>query len=107
MERIQEAIEKARRERQGNIGSTSSSKTEAKTSDLSSEDESVMSSDPAAAEVPVDQRSTSDKTSSVRVKYSKTRTVKLNDEELKDRRIVAGFAHDPRSEPFDNCADKF
>lgn len=100
MERIQEAIEKARRERQGNIGSTSSSKTEAKTSDLSSEDESVMSSDPAAAEVPVDQRSTSDKTSSVRVKYSKTRTVKLNDEELKDRRIVAGFAHDPRSEPY-------
>ncbi len=36
----------------------------------------------------------------VRVKYSQTRTVKLDDEALKDRRIVAGFAHDKRSEPY-------
>lgn len=100
MERIQEAIEKARRERQGNIGSTSASETEAKTSDLSSEAESTVASNPAATEMPADQHSASDKTSSVRVKYSQTRTVKLNDEELKDRRIVAGFAHDPRSEPY-------
>lgn len=100
MERIQEAIEKARRERQGNIGSTSASETEAKTSDLSSEAESTAASNPVATEVSADQHSASDKTSSVRVKYSQTRTVKLNDEELKDRRIVAGFAHDPRSEPY-------
>ena len=103
MERIQEAIEKARRERQGNIGSTSTSETEAKTSELSPEINNESSADGNASAVvsePVEKNLISENTGSVRVKYSQTRTVKLNDDELKDRRIVAGFAHDPRSEPY-------
>ena len=105
MERIQEAIEKARRERQGNIGSTSSSDSEAKTSELSPEIKSESSaggsaSTSAIVSKPAEQNAMSENTGSVRVKYSQTRTVKLDDDELKDRRIVAGFAHDPRSEPY-------
>ena len=105
MERIQEAIEKARRERQGNIGSTSQAETEAKSSELSpsTNNESSAGGDVSAgtkASEASDQSSTSESSGSVRVKYSQTRTVKLDDDELKDRRIVAGFAHDPRSEPY-------
>ncbi len=105
MERIQEAIEKARRERQGNIGSTSSSDSEAKTSELSPEINNESSagetaSTSAIVSKPAEQNAIPENTGSVRVKYSQTRTVKLDDDELKDRRIVAGFAHDPRSEPY-------
>ena len=103
MERIQEAIEKARRERQGNIGSTSPSEAEPKASELSPETESESSvSENASAVVsePAEKNLISENTGSVRVKYSQTRTVKLDDDELKDHRIVAGFAHDPRSEPY-------
>ena len=100
MERIQEAIEKARRERQGNIGSASASQADnAKTSGASPDAANVVDEKPTE-NLTVDQNSKSDSGASVRVKYSQTRTVKLNDEELKDRRIVAGFAHDPRSEPY-------
>jgi protein-tyrosine kinase len=95
MERIQEAIEKARRERQGNIGSAQGSEVEPKAESLSPNKE-IKS--PVAE--PVQKKSSSDASASIRVKYSQTRTVKLNDDELKDRRIVAGFAHDKRSEPY-------
>ncbi|MBR9805255.1 CpsD/CapB family tyrosine-protein kinase [bacterium] len=76
MERIQEAIEKARRERQGEIGGSPSERQ-------------------ASA-----QSKAADSSSSIRIQYSKTRSISLNEAELKDRRIVAGFAHDQRSEPY-------
>ena len=91
MERIQEAIEKARRERQGNIGSAQ----EPATSDLLPE--SQPAEEVSQSVLPT---ASTDGQGSVRVKYSQTRTVKLDDEALKDRRIVAGFAHDKRSEPY-------
>ena len=37
---------------------------------------------------------------SIRVQYSETRVATLDEKELKERRIVAGFAHDKRSEPY-------
>ena len=95
MERIQEAIEKARRERQGNIGSAQSSATEP-TADSLSSDEEVK----APVEKVIQKENSSDSSGSIRVNYSQTRTVKLDDDELKDRRIIAGFAHDKRSEPY-------
>ena len=95
MERIQEAIDKARRERQGNIGSTQGSEVEPVADSLSSD----KVNENHAAE-PVQKKSTLDANASIRVNYSQTRTVKLDDDELKDRRIVAGFAHDKRSEPY-------
>ncbi|NNL56701.1 MAG: CpsD/CapB family tyrosine-protein kinase [Pseudomonadales bacterium] len=36
----------------------------------------------------------------MRINYSHTKTITLDEDELKDRRIVAGFAHDKRSEPY-------
>ena len=95
MERIQEAIEKARRERQGNIGSAQWSEEEPKRESLSSN----KAIEKPVTE-PVQKKPSSDASASIRVNYSQTRTVKLDDEELKDRRIVAGFAHDKRSEPY-------
>jgi len=95
MERIQEAIEKARRERQGNIGSTKDSVVESASEDLSLDNDAR---NPISE--PVLEKNSSDNNTSIRVKYSQTRTVKLDDDELKDRRIVAGFAHDKRSEPY-------
>ena len=95
MERIQEAIEKARRERQGNIGSAQGSEEEPKAESLSS---NKAIENPVTE--PVQKKPSSDASASIRVNYSQTRTVKLNDDELKDRRIVAGFAHDKRSEPY-------
>jgi len=95
MERIQEAIEKARRERQGNIGSGQGSVGESAEGSLSSGEKNQ-----APIEQPIQQKKSSDSSSSIRVNYSQTRTVKLEDDELKDRRIIAGFAHDKRSEPY-------
>ena len=95
MERIQEAIEKARRERQGNIGSAQGPEEEPKAESLSS---NKAIENPVTE--PVQKKPSSDASASIRVNYSQTRTVKLNDDELKDRRIVAGFAHDKRSEPY-------
>ncbi len=83
MERIQEAIEKARKERQGAIGGV-------KEQQFQSKGESIEGA-PLAKE---------GADSSIHVKYSETRTVELNEAELIQRRIVAGFAHDASSEPY-------
>jgi len=94
MERIQEAIEKARRERQGNIGGTQ------ETNSAPAMKPSADNTSDDAVSVSAHQEASSEKNASIRVNYSQTRTIKLNDDELKDRRIVAGFAHDKRSEPY-------
>lgn len=104
MERIQEAIEKARRERQGNIGGASS--PDSPPNDDSATSDAMMLSEPQAQhDVAAEAQSSSEPSStksgsSIRVNYSQTRTIELNEQELKDRRIVAGFAHDARSEPY-------
>ena len=145
MERIQEAIEKARRERQGSIGNASEAESDAqksatqsvtqgkageaarsdKDSDRDSDRDSGRDSDrvsekvsekendkgqvdaePASAKNKTGQRSTSVSAvarasgDSIRVSYSQTKTITLDEAELKDRRIVAGFAHDSRSGPY-------
>ncbi|MDA7687879.1 CpsD/CapB family tyrosine-protein kinase [Pseudomonadales bacterium] len=98
MERIQEAIEKARRERQGNIGNES---------DLSSD--SAQSDDPLRRGSSLANKSRPTSASkkqnehdenSIRIEYSQTKTIALDEADLKERRIVAGFAHDSRSEPY-------
>lgn len=98
MERIQEAIEKARRERQGNIGAGSKAEDIANDVTLDSSETVNVAVDDAPHETA--PRSSRGSQSSIRVNYSQTRTVELNESELKDRRIVAGFAHDSRSEPY-------
>ena len=129
MERIQQAIEKARRERQGAISSgVSRDDIEADATDLLGEVErqpqgevlepEAVQPDPghqagAEAEAPIAEsaerktnlpavtpRGRKSGGSSIRVNYSQTRTVEISEEELKDRRIIAGFAHDERSEPY-------
>ena len=122
MERIQEAIEKARRERQGNIGREAKSAGEESAADdieLTPESgaepqiDDLPAGDPQA-EAPAESEQLADEVepeitrtlsaqtgaASIRVKYSDTRTITLDESELKDRRIVAGFAHDSRSEPY-------
>ena len=86
MERIQEAIEKARRERQGAIGGQADNNQD----ERSALDDSAQKNNVSSTE----------KNESIRIRYSKTRTTELDADELKDRRIVAGFAHDKRSEPY-------
>lgn len=104
MERIQEAIEKARRERQGNIGGASSPDSlpndDGATGDAMQLSEPQAQDDVAAEAQSSAERSSRKSGSSIRVNYSQTRTIELNEHELKDRRIVAGFAHDARSEPY-------
>jgi Mrp family chromosome partitioning ATPase len=94
VERIQEAIEKARRERQGNIG-----KPESQTADTEPSG-TVSAGKVAAQDKPQATAESSAEKSSIRVNYSQTKTVSMSEEELKDRRIVASFAHDARSEPY-------
>lgn len=99
MERIQEAIEKARRERQGNIGAAPGGTADADAGD-SVADDLVADAQSAAESNDAKPQAEAASNSSIRVKYSQTRTVDIDQEELKDRRIVAGFAHDSRSEPY-------
>jgi protein-tyrosine kinase len=86
MEHIQRAIEKARSEREGAIGQ----KVEQDSEDFAASSDSVANSEI--------KRSSLD--TSVGVAYSKTRRINISDAELKERNIFAGFAHDPRSEPY-------
>ena len=98
MERIQEAIEKAKRERQGAQG------VDAKTDDPVQDNKVEHSSEAVSKDGIVEQEDLSvgaqDEKRSVRVKYSQTRSVNIDAETLKDLRIVAGFTHDKRSEPY-------
>ena len=94
MERIQEAIEKARRERQGNIGGAESM------SEQVSAEQALHNDTTDEVHAGRNAKTSNEQSSSIRISYSKTRTVVLNEAELKDRRIVAGFAHDERSEPY-------
>lgn len=112
MERIQEAIEKARKERQGNVGASPSEdavKEEGVAADVNApSQEPVIQEDAVkepeavseAAKISEPASSTTQVGGSIRIQYSKTKTISLDEEELKERRIVAGFAHDPRSEPY-------
>lgn len=93
MERIQEAIEKARRERQGQIGGESAEKVPAGSG--------VNAKKPSGYIKPeVGAERASGPSGSIRVTYSDTRTVALDENEMKEKRIVASFAHDARSEPY-------
>lgn len=76
MEYIQEALQKAKTERVGGIG---------RVQDYTRGNSSYRK---PGSKLPVD------------ISYTLTRQIRLTDEELKARRIVAGFAHDPRSEPY-------
>ena len=80
MEHIQQAIEKARHERDGVIGQSQN---------IDSADHSLLS---------ISRKKNYD--ALVDLEYSKTRRVIISDDELKLRNIFAGFAHDPRSEPY-------
>lgn len=89
MERIQQAIEKARRERED--------KVDKKSDDVGNE--TVMPSK-NNNELSKFNDSEYEKPRSLRVNYSKTRSVLLDAQSLKDLRIIAGFSHDKRSEPY-------
>lgn len=84
MERIQEAIAKARAERQGKVGQV-----------------------PAVAEGarqltkgPGQSWLKSDDDELVEVGYSKTRTMEVDEKELKENRVIAGFNYDDRVEAY-------
>ena len=85
MERIQEALEKARKERQGNIGKADDNVD----SQSISGDESGL-----AQQRPVAGSGLSS------IEYTQTRQVKLSDAELKERRVIGGFQHDERAEVY-------
>jgi len=100
VERIQEAIEKARKERQGRIGTSLSD------SDLG---ERPINSFAKVGRVDDDfnhheKRQAKDHAGqpkdSIRVDYSTTRSVAIDTDIMKEKRVVAGFAHDQRSEPY-------
>ena len=96
MERIQEAIEKAKRERAQGV--------DGKTDDSVQDDQVVHTSEMVNKDGVAKQEGLSvdaqQEKRSVRVKYSQTRCVNIDAETLKDLRIVAGFTHDKRSEPY-------
>lgn len=82
MEHIQQAIEKARIERDGIVE---------KNQNVDFLDNSLIK---------LSRKKNYDSSSGV--EYSKTRKVIISDEELKSRNIFAGFAHDQRSESYRN-----
>ncbi len=124
MERIQEALEKARREREGKssppnvpegksgIPAGTDDLLEEATTQAAEPEVAVPASDDTLLGMTAEEVGESETAgenprmsaqtgaSSIRVRYSQTRTITIEEAELKDRRIVAGFAHDPRSEPY-------
>ena len=88
MERIQQAIEKARRDRK--------SRTESPSDDLGVDTAKNQNQNQQSTTRDNDRN----KSRSLRVNYSKTRSVFLDAQTLKDLRIIAGFSHDKRSESY-------
>lgn len=80
MEHIQQAIEKARNERSGHIG--------------------ISQAEECSDDIIYKTNISKNHDVSLEFAYSQTRRIKLSDDELKSRNIFAGFAHDPRSEPY-------
>lgn len=102
MERIKEAIEKARKERHGDIGNYAiGPATERRviedTNDESEHNDFSNRSRPGFT-TKITYSGQSGK--SHHVDYTKTRTYSFDEDELKSRRIVGGLAHDERSEPY-------
>ncbi|MGB5325948.1 MAG: CpsD/CapB family tyrosine-protein kinase [Pseudomonadales bacterium] len=119
MERIQQAIEKARKQRESGSGSSlERGAGNSLTEDATRAEDLVdtFSNDNAEAKNPetiapqtrgekLEQReraniASGEVGSSIRIKYSRTRTISLSEKELKERFIFAGFAHDKRAEPY-------
>jgi len=94
MESLQEAIEKARLEREGRIGKTAAP------------GESLGQSGPAADDGNIDATKKLSKPDSQptplrsQVQYSTTRSVTLNKSTLSMNRVIAGDIHDPRVEAY-------
>jgi protein-tyrosine kinase len=81
MDYIQLAIDKAREERQGNIGQEREERsTDAQPSDVASAPQK--------------------KGAPGTINYTQTQQVKLNDDVLRNNRVVAGFSYDQRAEPY-------
>jgi capsular exopolysaccharide synthesis family protein len=92
MDSLQEAIEKARKEREGNIGQTAapgdaSRPGPAGTSRHDSTSRLTSSTSPA-------------ETQAARIDYSATRQVELNPQTLERNRVIAGDIHDSRVEAY-------
>lgn len=81
MDYIQQAIDKAREERQGNIGGSDDSASTSKSSD--SVEISKSETDGVAS-----------------INYTRTRQVQLDDDVLRNNRIIAGFKYDQRAEVY-------
>lgn len=79
MDYIQQAIDKARDERQGKIGQSREERAD---------NESTQKSVDVVSGVPEN------------INYTKTRQVELNEQVLRDNRIVAGSSFDKRAEPY-------
>lgn len=90
MERIQEAIAKARAERQGRIGQAAPS--------------APVTSEPVLGDNrPASNHARPDHvrlTSGEELQYTRTRKADIDDEFLKQKRIIAGFNHDDRVEAY-------
>lgn len=91
MDSLQEAIEKARKEREGNIGQTGAPGETAPAS-------SPKMTDPLEKSTP--KLASPAETVSSRIDYSATRQVELNPETLKRNRVIAGDIHDSRVEAY-------
>ena len=77
MDYIQKAIDKARDERQRNIDGATESKSSQSEQEVAPIDDDVLS-----------------------INYTKTKQVELSDKVLSKNRVIAGFDHDKRSEPY-------
>ncbi len=96
MDSLQEAIEKARKEREGNIGQTAA---------LGEQPEQPTQPDAAPASVqtsepPPKREASPAEVQATRIDYSATRQVELNEAALERNRVVAGNIHDPAMEAY-------
>ena len=103
MERIQEAIAKARAERQGNIGRSPAPAQEGETGTAErATAPAPATAAPAAppAAITRQEQAAARLAESAGVTYTRTRSVELDDARLKEHRVIAGFEYDERVESY-------
>jgi Mrp family chromosome partitioning ATPase len=97
MDSLQEAIEKARQEREGKIGQT------AKPGESEGRGQSPLDSGktaPAADATTEDSTRKQTQTGAARIRYTSTRQVEPEEKILSFNRVIAGDIHDPRVEAY-------
>ena len=102
-ERMMDAISRAKSRREGDIGNMPEAGAQTQSAEVGKANEVIESKPATMSEEPIGspaKSKSSNQSASLDFSYSQTRQVSLDEDVLKQNRVVSGFKHDERAEVF-------